>query len=376
MYGHFLPALRQRRPDETVDWFSDSCGGTLIASGSPLTVSPSATTTYFARARNTTTGCLGQCATVTVSVIPPAVAPDSAMASIVSFCANTPPPSIVLSASGGSGDTLEWHAGSCSGPLLGTGTPLAVPAPSFTTTYFGLWSNTCGVSTCVSATVGVLPVPVVTGVGPDGTICSGSSYPLTGSVSAGDTLEWHAGSCSGVIVGLGSPLVVSPASTTTYHAVAHNTSTGCTGNCLPVVVNVNPTPAQAALGSGGAICAGSSFVLSGSPGAGETIDWYTGSCGGSLVGSGATLSVSPVSTTTYFGRARNTSTNCIAPSCGSITVTVNPQPSTPTLGSVELPRSAPAPVPRSPAPPARVKPLTGTPAPAPARPSARVSRFP
>ena len=50
--------------------------------------------------------------------------------------------------------------------------------------------------------------------------------------------------------------------------------------------------------------------------------WYTGSCGGTLVGTGATLIVSPTVTTTYFVRGEG---GCTTPGlCGQVTVTVTP----------------------------------------------------
>jgi hypothetical protein len=47
---------------------------------------------------------------------------------------------------------------------------------------------------------------------------------LTGTVPAGITIDWYSGSC-GTLAGTGSPLVVTPAATTTYFARARNTST-------------------------------------------------------------------------------------------------------------------------------------------------------
>ncbi|WP_162147673.1 Ig-like domain-containing protein [Flavobacterium limnosediminis] len=59
--------------------------------------------------------------------------------------------------------------------------------------------------------------------------------------------------------------------------------------------------------------------VGGSLGEGATYKWYTGSCGGTLVGTGASLTVSPTVTTTYYVLAEgpNNTTGCV-----SITVTV------------------------------------------------------
>jgi hypothetical protein len=49
--------------------------------------------------------------------------------------------------------------------------------------------------------------------------------------------------------------------------------------------------------------------------------WYTGNCGGTQVGTGATLSVSPASTTTYYVQASECGTST---TCRSVTINVNP----------------------------------------------------
>ncbi len=49
--------------------------------------------------------------------------------------------------------------------------------------------------------------------------------------------------------------------------------------------------------------------------------WYSGSCGGTLVGTGASINVSPATTTTYYVRGEG---GCItAGDCASVTITVN-----------------------------------------------------
>jgi hypothetical protein len=56
---------------DTVQWFTDNCGQTPVPGGASPTVSPTATTAYYARTVNSTTGCVSStCATVTVTVNP------------------------------------------------------------------------------------------------------------------------------------------------------------------------------------------------------------------------------------------------------------------------------------------------------------------
>ena len=72
------------------------------------------------------------------------------------------------------------------------------------------------------------------------------------------------------------------------------------------------------------ICIGDLTTLtksSGSLGDGATWKWYAGSCGGTYIGSGNSISVSPTSTTTYYVRAEGICNNT---ACASVEVLVVP----------------------------------------------------
>jgi hypothetical protein len=80
------------------------------------------------------------------------------------------------------------------------------------------------------------------------------------------------------------------------------------------------------------ICIGEGITLTvqgGSLGNGASWKWYTGSCGGTLVGTGPTLTVSPTASTTYYVRAEGL---CNTTTCALVTVVV----STSAPGSVTL----------------------------------------
>ncbi|HMK02842.1 MAG TPA: hypothetical protein VK489_01570, partial [Ferruginibacter sp.] len=65
-------------------------------------------------------------------------------------------------------------------------------------------------------------------------------------------------------------------------------------------------------------------ITGGSLGAGASWKWYGGSCGGTAVGTGATLNNIPVNgTTTFYVRAEGT---CNSTACASVTVSINIQP--------------------------------------------------
>jgi uncharacterized repeat protein (TIGR03803 family) len=93
-----------------------------------------------------------------------------------------------------------------------------------------------------------------------------------------------------------------------------NLSTTCISSTIPTLATTNSS-----------ICIGSSSSLSissGSLNGATNWQWYSGSCGGTYVGSGTSITVTPATTTTYYARGEG---GCVIPgACASITVTVNP----------------------------------------------------
>lgn len=224
------------------------------------------------------------------------------------------PPSAV-----GQNVQLRWRLGS-DGSVGGTGWRVDT---------FSVSQPSC----CIGDPCGSPPATPTNQLATPASVCTGTSSSLTATVGAGETVDWYTSSCGGSLVGSGSGLNVSPATTTTYFARARNSTTGCTSaGCASVTLTVSAQPAAPTgpAATPSSICPGASSSLSASVPGGITVDWFTGSCGGTAVPGGANPSVSPASTTTYFARARNTSTGCVSATCASVTVTVNSLPATPT----------------------------------------------
>ncbi len=183
----------------------------------------------------------------------------------------------------------------------------------------------------------VPPNPVATSASP-GTICAGQNSNLTGIVAAGIVIDWYTGSCGGTFVGTGNPLVVSPASTTTYFSRSRRTSDGAVSTgCGSVTVTVNPVATDPTNASSDRtnFCSDDTgdISLTATGGSGTNLRWYTDSCGGTFVGAGSPLVLaSPTSTTTYYARWEST---CGNSNCASTTVTVAPAPSDPSSASVD-----------------------------------------
>jgi hypothetical protein len=83
-------------------------------------------------------------------------------------------------------------------------------------------------------------------------------------------------------------------------------------------LNINSSQPSACIGQNTTLA-----IAGGTLGSGATWRWYAGSCGGTLVGTGPSITVSPNATTNYFVRAEG---GCGNTSCVSITLFVNEVP--------------------------------------------------
>ena len=156
------------------------------------------------------------------------------------------------------------------------------------------------------------------------TLCLGdtttfSSTVLGGSWSSSNTGIATINSSTGVIttVSAGGPV------TMTYTLASGSCTTRTATRTLTVnSLSIAPT----SITGTSSICIGQSTTLTlngGSAGTGATAQWFNDFCGGTLVGTGNSITVSPTGTTTYFVRYNGT---CNTTSCASVTVTVNALP--------------------------------------------------
>ncbi|MDO9510957.1 MAG: hypothetical protein Q7J34_04300, partial [Bacteroidales bacterium] len=318
---------------QTFEWYTSSCGGNIIGSGTTLILpAPDTTTIYYGRWLNTcdTTDCK----TIQVNVFPVTIKPDSISADNNNYCSGTV--GIVnLTAFGGLGTTLEWFENTCSGTPIGTGTPLMINAPTATTTFFARWVNPCGASECTSFTLNVIPQPVK----PDSLTVDTNyfcqSYNgiiiLNGFGGVGDTLKWYTDACNGTYVGKGTELrIPAPDTTTWYFAKWTNICGESTCDSIHVIVN-EPMPLDSIYADTTLVCYNYNqpITLTAVGGHGDEIKWFKGSCGSTPIGTGTSIQIMvPPATTTYFARMEN---YCGTTPCDSVTITVIPLPTKPTL---------------------------------------------
>ncbi|TBX66369.1 hypothetical protein EZL74_11000 [Flavobacterium silvisoli] len=158
--------------------------------------------------------------------------------------------------------------------------------------------------------------------------CEGTTYTfgttaftssgLQNSETIGGVTLTSSGAASGAVAG-GYAIVPSAATGGSFNA--SNYSITYINGTLTVIAAPN-----APVGTDGERCNSGTVNLSAAVGAGETVDWYDASTGGTLLLSGSTLFTTPSisSTTVYYAQTRNTTSGCISLTRTAVTATVSP----------------------------------------------------
>lgn len=313
---------------ETLKWYTDSCGGDSIGTGVSITIaSPDTTTTYFCRWENP---CgVTTCANIIVNVLPLPTSATSIQITPSTVCEGTG--SVILSASGGSGEIFRWYENSCNGTLIASGNPAIIPAPTVSTTYFGRWETSCGVSDCLSGSITVLPLakPVTAVTTDTNHLCY--NYPgniqLTAFGGSGDILKWGL-SCHGTPINQGNPVILdAPNTTTTYYVWWENSCGPSACDSITIFVSEPPVAPTGIILSDSAYCYGSinSLTLTAIGGSGDEVKWFKDYCGSQqVVGTGNPLTIpAPYVNTVYYARWE---TACGFSACVGTYVTVYPVP--------------------------------------------------
>jgi len=191
-------------------------------------------------------------------------------------------------------------------------------APTATTQYWAQVVNGSCVSNTATSTINVC-VPVINTQPAAAMMNAGGSATLSVSAApSGITYQWYAGA-SGVTTSpvsgaTSAQLTVQPATTTSYWCRVTGTC-GVSVNSNAATVTVCTAIAQTAISPNGSIVQGQSYTLSVTfTGTSPTIFWYRGAQWdvSSPVAAGASISVSPTSTTTYHAR--------VTDACGNVSV--------------------------------------------------------
>ena len=178
-------------------------GNIPVTSGTPVSVSPSATTTYTLTVTNPFGTAVNQTATVTYNAAAPAITTFNATPATIGTGSSS---SLLADFVNGTGVITPGNI------AVTTGTPVNV-SPTTTTVYTLTVTPTSGTAVTQTVTVTVVPPPTITSFGASpATITSGTSSSLT-AVFANGTGVITPGNLS---VTSGTPVSVSPTTTTIY----------------------------------------------------------------------------------------------------------------------------------------------------------------
>jgi hypothetical protein len=220
-----------------VDWYSAATGGTALLSNN-TSYTPTAAGTYYAEARNTTTGCVSASRTVvTLTANPNPAAPASG--GNKSYCTGGTIPA--LTATVAAGQTVDWYTTATGGSLLSGNSTSYTPTTAGT--YYAEAKNTTTgclstSRTAISLTANSLPAAPTLTSGTTNNVCPSNKASLTALITpvVGMTYEWHTANNTNA-----ATLVASPASVDvgTYYAFAIN-SNGCYSSASSqAVVTIN-----------------------------------------------------------------------------------------------------------------------------------------
>lgn len=226
------------------------------------------------------------------------------------------------------GDTLQIGAANTAGYLY-TWTPssglssttisnpiVVIPnntGSTVTYTYF-VTTELNGCFTSDSITITVNPQPVVTASASPASLCAGDSTTLT--ATGATNYSWATSTAPGTVISTNASFSVNPSVTTTYIVTGSN-GFNCS-NVNTVTVTVNAIPVVQITAANDTICDGDSLTLTG-----NGASTYTWSVGGSVIGTGTSIVVSPSSNTTYVCTGTS-SALCV--DVDSISIYVNPAP--------------------------------------------------
>jgi hypothetical protein len=319
----------------TLRWMTGSCGGTSVGTGNNLSVSPTSTTTYYARWENACGNSVCQSTTVTVNASPVG---GTATAVSPSICTGN---STTINLTGQSG-SIQWQT-NASGTWQNipgqTGTSYNTPNLSVATSYRAvITSGSCGMDTSTVAAVTVVPGAISgTAAALPATVCSGSGTTLSLSGYTGN-IQWQSnagGTWQNIIGATTAPYTTAGISApTSFRAVL--SAGGCpndTSNVVSITLSVASTDPVSISGVTG-LCAGTATTLTangGTLGTNAMYEWGTGSVCGSNVLSGQNaqvLNTATLTDTTIFW-VRRVGGDCnISTACQFVTVNVAPAPNT------------------------------------------------
>lgn len=297
--------------------YSGTNGAVLTVNTIPLSYN-----SYQYRLTSSNSACPSSVATQTFTVT---VKPRPTVASVTpgQRC-NTG--TVTISATPGTGATIQWYAALTGGSFLASTSSYTTPSISTSTTYYAdAYLNGCYALSRTSVLASVITTPSISSTTP-GSRCGVGSVNISATSTTG-TVTWYTAATGGTTLGTGSPFATpSISATTTFYADA--SLSGCTTATRTAVVATYYVMPTISSKTDGARCDAGTVAMSAVASTGNVL-WYTAATGGSLVNTGPTYSVTLSTTTTYYLDAATAT--CTTATRTSVVGQVTP---TPTISSV------------------------------------------
>ncbi len=293
-----------------LNWYAVPSGGTILDTGTSFTTTVAVTTTFYveAFANNCSSARTPVLATVT-----PLPTVDSTNGD-----ARCGPGQVTLTATASAG-VLNWYAVPSGGTILDTGTSFTTTVAVTTTFYVEAIDNNCN-SVRTPVTAIVTPLPTVDSANGDAR-CGPGQVTLTATASAG-VLNWYAVPSGGTILDTGTSFTTTVAVTTTFYVEAFaNNCSSSPRTAVAATVTATPTINSTTPGER----CGPGLVTLSAIASNGTINWYTAPTGGTLVGSGTSITPNVSVTTTFYVEA--TANSCVSGRT-PVVATVSIEPST------------------------------------------------
>ncbi len=306
----------------TTYWFTGTCGATIassIGNGVSISVTPSFTTTYYAK--NYSSGVWStSCASTTINVSSSPLNPPNPTS-------NSPQcNSVTLTRSGtpSSGVTWYWQGTNANGTStsIGSGTTYTVMTSG---TYYiraintsGCWSSSNG-SINVTISGNPNPPPNPTSNSPQ---CNEVTITRSSTPPTGITWYWQGTNPDGTSTSLGSANTFTATTSGSYYLRAQNTSGCWSSSSGSINVSISGEPAAPANPTSDSPNCGSVLITrNGTPPTDITWYWQGTNPNGISTSTGSATSYTATTSGNYYIRARS-SANCWSSSSAVIPVTV------------------------------------------------------
>jgi hypothetical protein len=306
--------------------FSSTNGLSINAATGGITASASTAGNYVVTYTIASSGgcaAVSTTANVTITALPNAVINYAGSP----FCRTNATPQLptITGATGGSfGSTTGLTINATTGAI----TPSTSTAGGYTVTYTVPANGSCSsVSTTTVVTITAAPTATITYNGSPFCAGNGTVTPvITGTL--GGTFSGSAG----VVINATTGEINLNTSATGTHTITYTiaASNGCAAVqvTIPITIAAASTVPTSITASVTTNCGPTNVNLTqvgGVLSAGASWRWYSGTCGGTPLGTGTTVNnINVTATTTFFVRAEGG--NCANSNCASVTITINPIP--------------------------------------------------